>query len=158
MPLAAGGFRDGEICHDSIIGTGRLRRLQRRQPRLTGIAADSTMNTSCPHSAPSSRGLGHGPFKAATRVRIPSGSFLRVNSRAIEKETDMIELTESQRRELSEAEPIAIDPQTKQTYVMIPKQTYDRMKQLLYDDSPWTDEEMDLLAQEAGELLDEYRP
>jgi hypothetical protein len=70
----------------------------------------------------------------------------------------MIELTESQRRELSEAEPIAIDPQTKQTYVMIPKQTYDRMKQLLYDDSPWTDEEMDLLAQEAGELLDEYRP
>ena len=24
--------------------------------------------------APSSRGLGHGPFKAATRVRIPSGS------------------------------------------------------------------------------------
>src|SRR5687767_11951468 len=25
-------------------------------------------------SAPSSRGLGHGPFKAATRVRIPSGS------------------------------------------------------------------------------------
>src|SRR5690242_2020282 len=26
--------------------------------------------------APSSRGLGHGPFKAATRVRIPSGSVL----------------------------------------------------------------------------------
>src|SRR5581483_10964848 len=25
--------------------------------------------------APSSRGLGHGPFKAATRVRIPSGSL-----------------------------------------------------------------------------------
>ena len=27
--------------------------------------------------APSSRGLGHGPFKAATRVRIPSGSLAR---------------------------------------------------------------------------------
>ena len=32
---------------------------------------------SCTHQgmAPSSRGLGHGPFKAATRVRIPSGSI-----------------------------------------------------------------------------------
>ncbi len=29
-----------------------------------------------PGRAPSSRGLGHGPFKAATRVRIPSGSPL----------------------------------------------------------------------------------
>ncbi len=28
----------------------------------------------CFQAAPSSRGLGHGPFKAATRVRIPSGS------------------------------------------------------------------------------------
>src|SRR5512133_2463793 len=31
-----------------------------------------------PALAPSSRGLGHGPFKAATRVRIPSGSILHV--------------------------------------------------------------------------------
>ena len=28
-----------------------------------------------PFLAPSSRGLGHGPFTAATRVRIPSGSL-----------------------------------------------------------------------------------
>src|SRR5262245_36060145 len=28
----------------------------------------------CHPTAPSSSGLGHGPFKAATRVRIPSGS------------------------------------------------------------------------------------
>ena len=26
----------------------------------------------------------------------------------------------------------------------------------VYDDSPWTDEEMDLLAEEAGELLDSF--
>lgn len=32
------------------------------------------------------------------------------------------------------------------------------MTELLYDDSPWTDEEMDQLAEEAGELLDRYAP
>ncbi len=70
----------------------------------------------------------------------------------------MIELTEEQRRELDEAQPVVIDPQTRQVYVLVPKQTYERIKELLYDDGPWSDEEMDLLAEEAGELLDEYRP
>jgi PHD/YefM family antitoxin component YafN of YafNO toxin-antitoxin module len=70
----------------------------------------------------------------------------------------MIELTDEQRRELAEREPVAIDPQTQQVYVLVRKETYERLKELVYDDSPWTDEEMDLLAEEAGELLDEYRP
>jgi hypothetical protein len=70
----------------------------------------------------------------------------------------MIELTEEQRRELGESEPVAIDPQTQQIYVLVRKETYERLKELTYDDSPWTDEEMDLLAEEAGELLDEYCP
>ena len=70
----------------------------------------------------------------------------------------MIELTEKQRRELAGPEPAAIDPQTQQVYILVRKETYERIKQLLYDDSPWTDEEMDVLAEEAGELLDEYRP
>jgi hypothetical protein len=70
----------------------------------------------------------------------------------------MIDLTHEQRRELAEPEPVAIDPHTKQVYVLVRKETYERLKELLYDDSPWTDEEMDLLAEEAGELLDEYRP
>jgi hypothetical protein len=70
----------------------------------------------------------------------------------------MIELTEEQRRQLNEPEPVAIDPQTQQVYILVRKETYERIKELLYDDSPWTDEEMDLLAEEAGELLDEYRP
>ena len=69
----------------------------------------------------------------------------------------MIELTEKQRSELGEPEPVAIDPQTQQVYVLVPKEAYERIKKLLpYDDSAWTDEEMDLLAEEAGELLDEY--
>jgi hypothetical protein len=70
----------------------------------------------------------------------------------------MIELTEEQRRELGEPEPEAIDPQTQQVYILVRQETYQRIKELLYDDSPWTDEEMDLLAEEAGKLLDEYRP
>ena len=71
----------------------------------------------------------------------------------------MIELTDGQRSELSEPEPVAIDPQTQQVYVLVRKETYERIKEMLpYDDSPWTDDERDLLAEEAGELLDEYRP
>ena len=70
----------------------------------------------------------------------------------------MIELTEEQRRELDEPEPAALDPCMRQVYVLVRKEAYERIKELLYADSPWTDEEMDLLAEEAGSLLDEYRP
>jgi hypothetical protein len=70
----------------------------------------------------------------------------------------MIELTEEQRRELAEKEPVVIDPQSRQVYVLVRKEAYERIKELIYDDSPWTDEEMDLLADETGELLDRYRP
>jgi hypothetical protein len=70
----------------------------------------------------------------------------------------MIELTDEQLRELSEPEPVAIDPKTQQVYVLVQKETYERLKKLVYDDNSWTDEEMDLLAEEAGTLLDEYRP
>ena len=37
------------------------------------------------HAAPSSRGLGHGPFKAATRVRIPSGSLAFFASHSMQR-------------------------------------------------------------------------
>jgi hypothetical protein len=74
------------------------------------------------------------------------------------KEATMIELTDQQRRELTGLEPVVIDPHTRQTYILVPRETYERMKALLYDDGAWTDEEMDLLAEEAGELLDRYRP
>lgn len=72
----------------------------------------------------------------------------------------MIELTEEQRRELQQPEPVAIDPQTSQAYVLVRKEVYQWLKEL-YNDSPWTDEEMDALAWEAGraagwEEMDEY--
>ncbi|HVS39615.1 MAG TPA: hypothetical protein VMS17_28925 [Gemmataceae bacterium] len=43
----------------------------------------------------------------------------------------MIELTEQQRLELSAPEPIAIDPQTRETYVLVRRETYERIKALL---------------------------
>ena len=62
----------------------------------------------------------------------------------------MIELSEEQQQHLSEPETPAIDPRTKQEYVLVRKEIYERMKELVYDDSPWTDEEMDALAWAAG--------
>lgn len=43
----------------------------------------------------------------------------------------MIELTEQQRQELSAPQPMAIDPQTRQTYVLLRRETYERWKSLL---------------------------
>ena len=68
----------------------------------------------------------------------------------------MIELTPQQRQELSNPEPTVIDPETREAYVLVRKADYERLKERLYDDSPWTDEEMAHLAAEAGELLDNF--
>ncbi len=43
----------------------------------------------------------------------------------------MIELTKEQRCELKNPEPLAIDPQTRQTYVLVRKEVYERLKGLL---------------------------
>jgi hypothetical protein len=43
----------------------------------------------------------------------------------------MIELTERQRQELSTPEPVAIDPQTRETYVLVRRESYERLKTLL---------------------------
>jgi hypothetical protein len=43
----------------------------------------------------------------------------------------MIELTEQQRQVLSAPEPVVIDPQTQRTYVLVPRETYERLKALL---------------------------
>jgi hypothetical protein len=66
----------------------------------------------------------------------------------------MIELTEEQRRQLSGPETAAIDPETKAEYVLVRKDVYLSMKEQLYDDSPWTAEEREALAWEAGRHAD----
>lgn len=58
--------------------------------------------------------------------------------------------------------PHVLNPRTKQTFVLLPIDEYDRLKDdEEYDDSPWTSEERHALAWEAGkhagwEEMDEY--
>jgi hypothetical protein len=46
----------------------------------------------------------------------------------------MFELTEQQRQELSAPEPIAIDPRTREEYVLIRRGVYERMRAMIADD------------------------
>lgn len=46
----------------------------------------------------------------------------------------MIELTQEQRQELNAPEPTAIDPETKEEYVLVRKEVYARLRALLEDD------------------------
>jgi len=68
----------------------------------------------------------------------------------------MIELTEEQRQAVQEhpGQPLqTMDPATQHTFVLIRRDLYESLTE--YDDSPWTDEEMDLLAVEVDGMLDD---
>ena len=52
----------------------------------------------------------------------------------------MIELTNEQRQELSAPEPVAIDPLTRETYILVRREAYERMKALLTMDDYDPDE------------------
>jgi hypothetical protein len=54
----------------------------------------------------------------------------------------MIELTPEQRQELSGPEPEAIDPQTRQVYVLVRREVYERLRGLLDEDTVHTSAEM----------------
>ena len=63
----------------------------------------------------------------------------------------MIELTEQQIQELAKPGTTptrVVNPQTKETFVLIPVEEYQRLSEE-YDDSPWTREELEALAWEA---------
>jgi hypothetical protein len=67
----------------------------------------------------------------------------------------MVQLTSDQALAVHGAtqQPATIlDPTTNETYVLLPKAVYERFRDL-YDSSPWTDEEMDLLAGEDADSL-----
>jgi hypothetical protein len=69
----------------------------------------------------------------------------------------MIELTETQRQGLRKPDgelPRVLDPLTKQQYVLLELETYLELTKAAYDDSPWTVEEMDLLAAEVDAMLE----
>ena len=51
----------------------------------------------------------------------------------------MIELTQEQRHVLSHAEPTVLDPLTREAYVLVRKEVYDRMKGALAGDQEWAE-------------------
>jgi hypothetical protein len=76
----------------------------------------------------------------------------------------MIELTDDQIRLLNTpagTPPRVRNPQTQETFVLLRVEEYQRLTAPEYDDSPWTREELEALAWEAGkgigwEDMDEY--
>lgn len=76
----------------------------------------------------------------------------------------MIELTEQQIQalgKLATVPPRLVNPRTKETFVLLRVEEYERLKEEEYDDSPWTSEERHALAWEAGKRagwddMDEY--
>jgi hypothetical protein len=71
-------------------------------------------------------------------------------------EAAMIELTEQQVRALENPEatpPRVVNPHTKETFVLLRVEEYERLKEE-YDDSPWTREEFEALAWEASKQTD----
>jgi hypothetical protein len=70
----------------------------------------------------------------------------------------MIELTQEQAQVLARRDgpPRVVNPQTQETYVLVPLAEYGRMVQEGHDDSPWTEEERDLLRADACEMLDSF--
>jgi PHD/YefM family antitoxin component YafN of YafNO toxin-antitoxin module len=80
------------------------------------------------------------------------------------QEAAMIELTKQQMQALERpaaTPPLLVNPRTKETFVLLRVDEYERLKEEEYDDSPWTSEERHALAWEAGkhagwEDMDEY--
>jgi hypothetical protein len=73
----------------------------------------------------------------------------------------VIELTEQQVQALETLEvtpPRLVNPRTKETFVLLRVEEYERLKDEEYDDSPWTREELEALAWERvkHEDWDEY--
>jgi hypothetical protein len=76
-------------------------------------------------------------------------------------EAAMIELTERQFQALDRpgvTPPRVVNPRTKETFVLLRLDEYERLKHDEYDDSPWTREELQALAWESvkHEVWDEY--
>ena len=68
----------------------------------------------------------------------------------------MVELTEQQVNALQNRgqSPLRLtNPRTKQTYVLLPVNEYERLKENEYDDTPWTEDELHALAWEAGKSV-----
>lgn len=68
----------------------------------------------------------------------------------------MIELTREQMQALGKPEvipPRVVNPQTQEMFVLLPLQEYERLTENEYDDSPWTPDEMEVLAWHSGTMI-----
>lgn len=68
----------------------------------------------------------------------------------------MIQLSQDQRNAVASnpGRPLRlIDPATDQAFVLLPEADYERLRREAYDASPWTEEEMDILASEDADRL-----
>jgi hypothetical protein len=68
----------------------------------------------------------------------------------------MLELTPEQQQAVRQnggTPPRLVDPETKTAYVLIREDVYEGLQAGAYDASPWTDEELDLLAAEDADSL-----
>ena len=64
-------------------------------------------------------------------------------------------LTENQQQEIRQTGELRLgDPQTRQEYVVVKAELYDRMKNAVYDDSEWSDDELEWLAARTFNELD----
>jgi hypothetical protein len=54
----------------------------------------------------------------------------------------MIQLTKEQRQELSSPTPLAIDPETQQTYLLVRQKVFERLRMLLDEDTVCTTADM----------------
>jgi hypothetical protein len=73
----------------------------------------------------------------------------------------MIEMTEQQMQAIEKPDvipPRIVNPRTKETFVLLRVDEYERLKEEEYDDSPWAREELEALAWERvkHEDWDEY--
>ena len=63
----------------------------------------------------------------------------------------MIELSEEQRQSLTQGREVSVsDSETKQEYILVLAAVYRRLKNLIYDDREWTQEEQMRLLAESG--------
>jgi hypothetical protein len=73
------------------------------------------------------------------------------------KEAAMIEFTDEQRRELGQPEPVIIDPVTKEEYVLVRRDRYERIRHLI-DDMALSKREVAVLVDRAMREHDEGDP
>ncbi len=67
----------------------------------------------------------------------------RVSPLRSRKVPAMIDLTDEQRQQLQSGKAVEVtDQPTAQSYVVLRKDLYDRVRNLLYDDSEWSDDEL----------------